>query len=275
MASWKQSVTTFPSSRSSMRISVSTLPFCGLATSQLEHLPPDIGIELLCECGNDYFWDSQMEVCMRHRSGPLTVHAPFLHMNLASPDLPDACVVQNFTWAFQLAARHHARYLVVHPGGKVLPGTDTALARQVSFRRLELLSHLSARFRVPVCIENLGSSIPSQILYPLEEYLMLFQQFPCFFALLDIGHAHLAGWDIPQVIAALRERLLACHLHDNHGITDEHGVVGSGSIDWAPIASATKAETPDAILVLEYEGITMDDLLDNIPVIRTLFSLSH
>ena len=87
MASWKQSGTTFPSSRSSMRISVSTLPFCGLATSQLEHLPPDIGIELLCECGNDYFWDSQMEVCMRHRSGPLTVHAPFLHMNLASPDL--------------------------------------------------------------------------------------------------------------------------------------------------------------------------------------------
>lgn len=58
--------------------------------------------------------------------------------------------------------------------------------------------------------------------------------------MLDTGHAHVNGWDIPAVVKALGERLVACHVHDNDGNGDAHLPVGQGDIDWKAYFGAVK-----------------------------------
>jgi sugar phosphate isomerase/epimerase len=51
--------------------------------------------------------------------------------------------------------------------------------------------------------------------------------------LLDVGHANLGEGGVPAVHAAMRAtgRLVAMHLHDNHGDRDDHLPLGSGTAE--------------------------------------------
>ena len=48
---------------------------------------------------------------------------------------------------------------------------------------------------------------------------------------LDFGHAFLGG-DVPDAIETAAEHLIATHVHDNHGRSDDHLVPYRGTIDW-------------------------------------------
>ena len=49
---------------------------------------------------------------------------------------------------------------------------------------------------------------------------------------LDVGHAHLDG-DVLDAVETVSEHLIATHLHDNRGRTDDHLLPFDGTIDWA------------------------------------------
>jgi sugar phosphate isomerase/epimerase len=49
---------------------------------------------------------------------------------------------------------------------------------------------------------------------------------------LDFGHAHLDG-DVVDAVETVSEHLIATHLHDNRGRTDDHLLPLDGTIDWA------------------------------------------
>ncbi|MDV2887661.1 sugar phosphate isomerase/epimerase, partial [Alkalihalophilus pseudofirmus] len=70
--------------------------------------------------------------------------------------------------------------------------------------------------------------------------------------LIDTGHANLNGWDIPQVIKDVKNRLLALHLHDNNGTGDDHLPIGEGTIQWKEIFSAINEDSIHCQLILEY-----------------------
>ncbi len=62
----------------------------------------------------------------------------------------------------------------------------------------------------------------------------------------DTGHANLAatalGCSLAELIerpevTALSEKIVVVHAHDNHGVKDEHLLVGDGAIDWNRVAS--------------------------------------
>ena len=61
---------------------------------------------------------------------------------------------------------------------------------------------------------------------------LLFDIFPSAKSLIDTGHAHVNGWDIPAVVQSLGERLVACHVHDNDATADAHLPIGQGTIEW-------------------------------------------
>ena len=48
---------------------------------------------------------------------------------------------------------------------------------------------------------------------------------------LDLGHAHITV-GVAEAIATLGKRIGEVHVHDNHGIKDEHLWPGDGTIDW-------------------------------------------
>jgi len=67
---------------------------------------------------------------------------------------------------------------------------------------------------------------------------------------LDLGHAHLTV-GIPEAIATLGKRIVSVHVHDNHGLTDEHLWPGDGTIDWEAAIPALKALADPPAAVLE------------------------
>ena len=69
----------------------------------------------------------------------------------------------------------------------------------------------------------------------------------------DAGHAHLEASRSSQ-IAAVGEWILTTHLHDNHGLRDEHLPPFAGTIPWQAILQDLANIAYDGCLLLEFHG---------------------
>jgi sugar phosphate isomerase/epimerase len=134
------------------------------------------------------------------------------------------------------------RYLVQHLGSS----RDAVDERrfEAAFSSLEHL-HLFAKARgVTLALEN----TPGELATPahLRQFIIdtrLTDLRLCF----DIGHAHI-GDGVQASLEAMRESLVTSHIHDNHGMKDEHLLPYEGTIEWK---TALPALPPDLPLVFE------------------------
>lgn len=55
---------------------------------------------------------------------------------------------------------------------------------------------------------------------------------------LDTGHAHIMGYDLPKMIKELGSALIATHIADNHGLSDEHYMPFFGNTPWEDVMKA-------------------------------------
>jgi sugar phosphate isomerase/epimerase len=78
---------------------------------------------------------------------------------------------------------------------------------------------------------------------------------------LDLGHAHMSD-GIGAAIGTLSKRIASVHMHDNHGLKDEHLWPGDGNIDWKATATALQTLTPQPAVVLEISQTLGNDLTD-------------
>ena len=78
---------------------------------------------------------------------------------------------------------------------------------------------------------------------------------------LDLGHAHalsrtpLAAW-----FARLGPRIAQFHLHDNHGVWDEHLAVGDGTVDYTAFDALSLALGRDIPHVIEGRDVAAAEL---------------
>lgn len=89
---------------------------------------------------------------------------------------------------------------------------------------------------------------------------------------LDLGHAHMTV-GIPAAIATFGDRLVQVHVHDNHGVKDEHLWPGEGSIDWPATAAALRALPAPPAVVLEIKSRQQDEQASIPARIRQSFEL--
>lgn len=146
------------------------------------------------------------------------------------------------------------RNLVVHLGGR----EDGWSPRTIEYG-LTALEHLGAFARplgVRMLVENLTSepTTPEHLITILEMG-HLNNVGIC----LDLGHAHMTV-GIPEAIATLGERIATVHVHDNHGMKDEHLWPGDGTIDWPATTTALKALKAEPATVLEISQTLSSDL---------------
>ncbi|HEX8812803.1 MAG TPA: TIM barrel protein, partial [Terracidiphilus sp.] len=80
---------------------------------------------------------------------------------------------------------------------------------------------------------------------------------------LDLGHAH-ATVGIAEAVSVLGKRIVSMHVHDNHGMRDEHLWPGDGTIDWSQTASLLQSLPAPPAAVLEI-GYTLGDAPAEIP----------
>ncbi len=150
--------------------------------------------------------------------------------------------------ALETAEHIHFKNLVVHLGEK----TDTWSQRTLEYAETAL-GHLGA-FARPLGVRVLVENLLNEPTTP--EHLMLILEMGhlddagiC----LDLGHSHITE-GVAHALAAMGPRIASVHVHDNHGLKDEHLWPGEGTIDWPATMKALKALPESPALVLELDS---------------------
>jgi sugar phosphate isomerase/epimerase len=169
-------------------------------------------------------------------------------LSLASTD-PDARAhaVSETEKAVHIARRLPVPVLVAHLG---IPrtqrsegaGDSRAAARRSMEELLRIAEPLGVRIAVEVIPNELSraGSIVHFVEHDLEGAGIC----------LDFGHAHLDG-DVIDAVETVSEHLIATHVHDNRGKTDDHLVPFDGTIDWAAALTAIQKVGYDDTLLFE------------------------
>ncbi|MEG2086710.1 MAG: sugar phosphate isomerase/epimerase family protein [Angelakisella sp.] len=181
------------------------------------------------------------------------VHTPVWEANLTSENsLIRAAVLESYKQSIVFASRLGADHVVLHPGFCDTPVFDKAKARMRAGRMIDELFYFDTDYHVKLLIENVGTRQTS--LYTMEEYIRYCRTLPPGGgALVDIGHAHMNGWDLGRLLTDLGDKLWALHLHDNDGTGDSHLPIGEGTVDWLALATQVKACATCPELILEYD----------------------
>jgi sugar phosphate isomerase/epimerase len=151
--------------------------------------------------------------------------------------------------ALEAAEHIPIKKLVVHLGEK----NDAWSLRTIEYATTAL-EHLGAFARplgVCVLVENLTSDATTpEHLMTILELGHLDQIDVC----LDLGHAHISP-GIRDAIGTLGKRIGEVHVHDNHGLRDEHLWPGDGTIDWTATLEGLKQlpSLPAAVLEISHD----------------------
>jgi sugar phosphate isomerase/epimerase len=140
------------------------------------------------------------------------------------------------------------RNLIVHLGER----TDEWSPRTLEYAEtaLEHLGAFAHPLGVRLLVENLLSdpTTPEHLITILE-----LGHLNSIGVCLDLGHAHVTV-GVAEAISVLNKRIVSVHVHDNHGMKDEHLWPGDGTVAWPATAEALKAlpTPPAAVLEIQF-----------------------
>lgn len=151
--------------------------------------------------------------------------------------------------ALHIARRLPFKILVVHLG---LPKTPQSApgenSRDAARRSVEALAKLAEPLGVTIAVEVIPNELsrPGSLVHFIEALTDGVRVGIC----LDFGHAHMMG-DVVEAIETVSEHLIATHIHDNRGRTDEHLLPFDGGLDWASALTATQKVGYDGVWLFE------------------------
>jgi sugar phosphate isomerase/epimerase len=219
-------------------------------------------LEAIAEAGYAATEISHPGLLLLRSAPPLRSHADRLGLTVSAVHAPP--MRRDLTLARQqhaalLAAELGAPLLVVHVSSlrfaSAVP-TVRAAARDLDLRRLDALVAICQPLRITLGLENGKTPAHADYLLSLLDALdgtensnplqatanpgkpvtsshhhIITSSSPAGLVF-DSGHAALRDGDPVDVARRMLPRLLHTHLHDNHGVRDEHRVPGEGIIDW-------------------------------------------
>jgi sugar phosphate isomerase/epimerase len=164
-------------------------------------------------------------ICERFHEAP----AGTLYSTAFADNAKRLAAVHEVESALQLAKHIPFDTLVVHlgtPSAVKGPGDNS---RAAALKSAEEICRLAEPFGVRVAFELIPNDLSSAaaLVSMLERDL----DAPAAGICLDFGHAHLMG-DVADAVELAAEHLIATHVHDNRGRSDEHLVPFRGSINW-------------------------------------------
>jgi len=159
--------------------------------------------------------------------------------------------------ALHIARRIAVPVLVAHlgiprsqPRDQEIGAQDTRAAAR---RSVEELMRLAQPLGVQIAVEVLPNELSraGSLVHFVEDDVSLDDLGVDAGICLDFGHAHIDG-DVVDAIETVSEHLIATHVHDNGGRSDDHLLPFDGTIDWPAALTA--------VLKIGYDGPFMLEL---------------
>ena len=177
-----------------------------------------------------------------HNFKKILVHAPFFDLNIAS--LKNNIAEESkreIIKAMKIAKQLDAELITAHFGRYNLPFEDYRnKASEINLKNAEELCREAGKIGVKLCFENQIKERASICcsLHELESAFAKLEKFDAGLTL-DIGHANTCG-DVISYIRGLADYIEHFHFHDNAKISDEHGAIGDGNIDYRAVLREIK-----------------------------------
>ena len=207
-----------------------------------------------------------------HLGASMAVHAPILDIHLGSLNrrVREAAIAE-VKDSIDLAKELGASIVVVHGGVGILTMPPGEWSKQVySPSREERAMVEQQEMNLVQALKECADYAPSMILavenlvFPHEMYrspeemeeLMYKVNRPNVGMTLDVGHAAASGYKASEYLHLLSDRIFHVHMHDNHGVIDEHLPLGEGILDYVGIIQT--------LINLDYPGaVTFEFSLEN------------
>lgn len=182
----------------------------------------------------------------------VTVHAPYADLNLATLNDPiyresirQICICIENAADLTDCITFHPGYL--SPVGKLVPKKIWELQKSA----LVQIGKVATEHSVLACLENMISVKEFLCRFP-GELIGMTEGIEGIGMTFDFGHANTVG----KVNEFLKEvkRANHIHIHDNHGVSDEHLALGDGTVQWE-IVGKTIAKNYKGIVVIEGRSI--------------------
>jgi len=196
----------------------------------------------------------------------VTVHAPFGDLNLATLNDPiwresirQICTCITHASAFTDRITIHPGYL--SPVGKLLPQKVWNLQKEA----LRQIGKCAAEYSVVACLENM-IGVKEFLCQLPEELIGMTDGIGGIGMTFDFGHANTRG-KVNDFLSYVN-KASHIHIHDNHGMSDEHLALGDGNINWTVVGKAV-ADNYSGVVVIE--GRSIEEAKKSLPVFRKCF----
>lgn len=223
------------------------------------------GVEITCEYPRgplDYEHEAilQMKRLAQEYDMPLQVHAPYINLRLAdlNPRIRGASV-QSVKDGIDFARQIDARIVTMHLGNTTKRRLKQVYesVRKALLNSILTLTEYAEQQDVTIAIENVQTDDKSVWEEALgkraEEIIDILKEIDSrnIGVTFDVGHANTIS-DPTNLAVKLAPYVVNVHLHDNDGSSDQHLVIGQGSIDFLKILHILKEIGYVGSLVLEY-----------------------
>lgn len=191
---------------------------------------------------------------------PVTLHAPFVNLDLASVDeglraSSVASAVRSVEFCRDLPCPQLVLHVSASPGVK--GETARGAAERSTVESLEEITAHASRNGVTILLENMViHSGYLRVGSTVQELLELVRRFQdrgvglC----IDTGHSLLNQQDPGEDIRRAGCHLRSLHINDNDGTTDSHLVPGRGRIEWSAVHAALQEVKYQGVFLFEIYG---------------------
>nr|WP_319377742.1 sugar phosphate isomerase/epimerase family protein [uncultured Methanoregula sp.] len=196
----------------------------------------------------------------------VTVHAPYGDLNLATLNDPIwRESVRQICTCIEHASELTDR-VTIHPGymspvGKLMPEKIWNLQKEA----LRQIGRCALEHGVLACLENMIGIKEFLCRFP-EELMGMTDGIEGIGMTFDFGHANTVGKVnefLPHVGKANH-----IHIHDNHGVSDEHLTLGDGTIPWKTVGKSIAAHYSGIVVI---EGRSIPEAKRSLAVFRECF----
>jgi sugar phosphate isomerase/epimerase len=178
-----------------------------------------------------------------------TVHAPFMDL---SPGALDRLVLEatrrRFHQVMEAAAVLKPSVVVFHPGyDRWRFGSSRNRWLANSIETFQAVVESAATIGCIVAVENIFEEEPSTLRALLEAF-----DSPLFRHCFDVGHWNLfSRLSMEEWFAELGPYIAEAHIHDNHGLSDDHSPLGEAGIDFPQFFKLMARYAPEAAWTIE------------------------
>lgn len=178
-----------------------------------------------------------------------TIHAPFMDLNPGSPEpLIRQATVRRFSQVLDAAEILRPVSMVFHPGyDRWRQGDSQEEWLGNCIESFQPVLERAEQIGTVIAVENIFEDEPSTLKGLLDAF-----DSPRFRHCFDVGHWNLfKSVGLEKWFAELGPYIAEAHVHDNHGLRDEHLPIGEGNIDFQSYFSLMKQYAPNAVYTVE------------------------